>query len=120
MNRSSVLLIALLASPLALAAGTGPTYPDDPHNNAPQPGVDSTLNPIASRAMTRTARPPSRTTIVTCQAWTEQGPKGPVVPTQAALAAANAKPVAAGPGTGFGCRPAPSIHHPLIPTYHSA
>ncbi|MCK2113302.1 hypothetical protein [Pseudomonas juntendi] len=46
MNRSSVLLIALLASPLALAAGTGPTYPDDPHNNAPQPGVDSTLNPI--------------------------------------------------------------------------
>lgn len=117
MNRSSVLLIALLASPLALAAGTGPTYPDDPHNNAPQPGVDSTLNPIekptpriptrASRAMTRTARPPSRTTVVTCQAWTVQGPKGPVVPTQAALAATNAKPVAAGPGTGFGCRPAP-------------
>ena len=46
MTRTSILLIALLASPLALAAGTGPTYPDDPHNNAPQPGVDSTLNPI--------------------------------------------------------------------------
>ncbi|MFP3369462.1 MULTISPECIES: hypothetical protein [unclassified Pseudomonas] len=46
MPRSSILLIALLASPLALAAGTGPTYPDDPHNPAPRPGVDSTLNPI--------------------------------------------------------------------------
>lgn len=46
MPRSSILLIALLASPMALAAGTGPTYPDDPHNPAPRPGVDSTLNPI--------------------------------------------------------------------------
>ncbi|CAI3804144.1 hypothetical protein GLGCALEP_03546 [Pseudomonas sp. MM221] len=46
MPRSSILLIALLASPLALAVGTGPTYPDDPHNPAPRPGVDSTLNPI--------------------------------------------------------------------------
>ncbi|NIE74785.1 hypothetical protein F3J45_10105 [Pantoea sp. Ap-967] len=46
MTRSSLLLAALLASPLALAIGTGPTYPDDPHNPAPQPGVDSTLNPI--------------------------------------------------------------------------
>ncbi|WP_449432843.1 hypothetical protein [Pseudomonas putida] len=46
MNRSSFLLAALLVSPLALAVGTGPTYPDDPHNPAPQPGVDSTLNPI--------------------------------------------------------------------------
>ncbi|WP_252089019.1 hypothetical protein [Pseudomonas sp. MWU13-3659] len=40
------LLAALLASPLALAVGTGTTYPDDPHSPAPQPGVDSTLNPI--------------------------------------------------------------------------
>lgn len=46
MNRSTLLLAALLASPLAWAVGTGPTYPDDPHNPAPQPGVDSTLNPI--------------------------------------------------------------------------
>nr|WP_314483928.1 hypothetical protein [uncultured Pseudomonas sp.] len=46
MNRPSILLLALLASPLALAAGTGPTYPDDPHNQAPTPGADSTLNPI--------------------------------------------------------------------------
>lgn len=46
MNRCAVLLTALLASPLALAAGTGTTYPDDPHSSAPQPGVDSTLNPI--------------------------------------------------------------------------
>lgn len=46
MTRSTLLLAALLASPLALAVGTGPTYPDDPHNPAPQPGVDSTLNPI--------------------------------------------------------------------------
>ena len=46
MNRPSFLLLALLASPLALAAGTGPTYPDDPHNQAPKPGADSTLNPI--------------------------------------------------------------------------
>ncbi|PYB80899.1 hypothetical protein DMX11_02280 [Pseudomonas sp. LB-090624] len=46
MPRSSILLIALLASPLALAVGTGPTYPDDPHSSAPQPGADSTLNPI--------------------------------------------------------------------------
>ncbi|BAW23151.1 MULTISPECIES: hypothetical protein [Pseudomonas] len=46
MPRSSILLIALLASPLAFAVGTGPTYPDDPHNPAPRPGVDSTLNPI--------------------------------------------------------------------------
>ena len=45
MNRS-FLFAALLASPLAFAAGTGATYPDDPHNPAPQPGVDSTLNPI--------------------------------------------------------------------------
>lgn len=41
-----LLLTALLVSPLALAVGTGPTYPDDPHNPAPTPGVDSTLNPI--------------------------------------------------------------------------
>lgn len=40
------LLAALLASPLALAVGTGTTYPDDPHSPAPQPGVDSTLNPV--------------------------------------------------------------------------
>lgn len=46
MNRPSILLLALLVSPLALAAGTGPTYPDDPHNQAPNPGADSTLNPI--------------------------------------------------------------------------
>ncbi|WP_085678910.1 MULTISPECIES: hypothetical protein [unclassified Pseudomonas] len=46
MTRSTLLLVALLTSPLALAVGTGPTYPDDPHNPAPQPGVDSTLNPI--------------------------------------------------------------------------
>ncbi|MFJ4354007.1 hypothetical protein ACIPZ5_24325 [Pseudomonas sp. NPDC089428] len=46
MPRSTLLLLALLTSPLALAVGTGPTYPDDPHNPAPQPGVDSTLNPI--------------------------------------------------------------------------
>ncbi|MDD2135665.1 hypothetical protein [Pseudomonas kurunegalensis] len=46
MPRTSILLIALLGSPLALAAGTGPTYPDDPHSTAPKPGVDSTLNPI--------------------------------------------------------------------------
>ena len=46
MPRSSILLVALLAAPLALAAGTGPTYPDDPHSPAPKPGVDSTLNPI--------------------------------------------------------------------------
>ncbi|EKT4467505.1 hypothetical protein QEL93_002916 [Pseudomonas putida] len=39
-------LAALLASPLALAAGSGPTHPDDPHSPAPQPGADSTLNPI--------------------------------------------------------------------------
>ncbi|MGY3018618.1 hypothetical protein ACVWZ5_004177 [Pseudomonas sp. TE6283] len=44
--KHAFLLAALLASPLALAAGTGATYPDDPHNPAPQPGVDSTLNPI--------------------------------------------------------------------------
>lgn len=46
MPRSSILLIALLAAPFAMAAGTGPTYPDDPHNPAPKPGADSTLNPI--------------------------------------------------------------------------
>lgn len=46
MIRTSLLLAALLASPLALAVGTGPTHPDDPHNPAPQPGADSTLNPI--------------------------------------------------------------------------
>lgn len=40
------LLAAVFVSPLSLAVGTGPTYPDDPHNPAPQPGVDSTLNPI--------------------------------------------------------------------------
>ncbi|MBC3451480.1 hypothetical protein [Pseudomonas mosselii] len=44
--KHAFLLAALLASPLAFAAGTGATYPDDPHNPAPQPGVDSTLNPI--------------------------------------------------------------------------
>ncbi|MFK3775506.1 hypothetical protein [Pseudomonas sp. NPDC089406] len=44
--KRSFLLAALLVSPLALAVGTGTTYPDDPHNPAPQPGVDSTLNPI--------------------------------------------------------------------------
>ncbi|MGE7989907.1 hypothetical protein ACQKPE_02430 [Pseudomonas sp. NPDC089554] len=41
-----LLLAALLCSPLAMAVGTGTTYPDDPHNPAPKPGVDSTLNPI--------------------------------------------------------------------------
>ncbi|MFJ4157474.1 hypothetical protein ACIPZF_22060 [Pseudomonas sp. NPDC089752] len=46
MIRSSVLLAAMLAAPMALAVGTGTTYPDDPHNPAPKPGVDSTLNPI--------------------------------------------------------------------------
>ncbi|WP_235199882.1 hypothetical protein [Pseudomonas monteilii] len=46
MTRTSILLITLLGSPLALAAGTAPTYPDDPHSIAPRPGVDSTLNPI--------------------------------------------------------------------------
>ncbi|WDY60307.1 hypothetical protein [Pseudomonas sp. PSKL.D1] len=46
MHRPALLLAALLASPLAFAVGTGPTYPDDPHNPAPKPGVDSTLNPI--------------------------------------------------------------------------
>ncbi|MBF8747916.1 hypothetical protein E2H86_15640 [Pseudomonas putida] len=46
MNRSTLVLAALLATPMAWAVGTGPTYPDDPHNPAPQPGVDSTLNPI--------------------------------------------------------------------------
>ena len=46
MIRTSLLLVALLTSSLALAVGTGTTYPDDPHNPAPQPGVDSTLNPI--------------------------------------------------------------------------
>lgn len=40
------LLAALLCSPLAMAVGTGTTYPDDPHSPAPQPGVDSTLNPV--------------------------------------------------------------------------
>ncbi|MEJ5864875.1 hypothetical protein [Pseudomonas farsensis] len=44
--KRAYLLAALLASPLAFAVGTGTTYPDDPHNPAPQPGVDSTLNPI--------------------------------------------------------------------------
>ena len=44
--KHAFLLAALLASPLAFAAGTGATYPDDPHNPAPKPGVDSTLNPI--------------------------------------------------------------------------
>ncbi|WP_050577216.1 hypothetical protein [Pseudomonas cremoricolorata] len=44
--KRSLLLAALLVSPLALAAGTGTTFPDDPHNPAPAPGVDSTLNPI--------------------------------------------------------------------------
>lgn len=43
---STCLLAVLLASPLALAVGTGPTHPDDPHSNAPEPGVDSTLNPV--------------------------------------------------------------------------
>ncbi|MFJ2983132.1 MULTISPECIES: hypothetical protein [unclassified Pseudomonas] len=46
MIRSSLLLATLLAAPLAMAVGTGTTYPDDPHNPAPKPGVDSTLNPI--------------------------------------------------------------------------
>ncbi|WP_349975613.1 hypothetical protein [Pseudomonas sp. WHRI 8519] len=46
MMRTSLLLAALLASPLALAVGAGPTHPDDPHTPAPQPGVDSTLHPI--------------------------------------------------------------------------
>lgn len=41
-----VLIATLLCSPLAMAVGTGTTYPDDPHNPAPKPGVDSTLNPI--------------------------------------------------------------------------
>lgn len=42
----SCLLAALLCSPLAMAVGTSTTYPDDPHNPGPAPGVDSTLNPI--------------------------------------------------------------------------
>lgn len=41
-----LLIAAVLASPMAFAVGTGTTYPDDPHSPAPQPGVDSTLNPI--------------------------------------------------------------------------
>ncbi|MDR2308217.1 MAG: hypothetical protein LBE53_13630 [Paucimonas sp.] len=45
MNRS-LIFATLLATPLAFAAGTGATYPDDPHSPAPQPGVDSTLNPV--------------------------------------------------------------------------
>ena len=44
--KAALLLAALLASPLVLAAGTGATYPDDPHSPAPKPGVDSTLNPV--------------------------------------------------------------------------
>ncbi|MBK4987212.1 MULTISPECIES: hypothetical protein [Pseudomonas] len=54
MTRSSFLLVALLASPLTFAAGTGPTYPDDPHSQAPKPGVDSTLNPIEKPVPTDT------------------------------------------------------------------
>ncbi|MER2298798.1 MAG: hypothetical protein ABS956_15065 [Pseudomonas sp.] len=56
MTRSTLMLLALLTSPLALAVGTGPTYPDDPHNPAPQPGVDSTLNPI-EKPMPRSTDP---------------------------------------------------------------
>lgn len=41
-----LMMAALLVSPVVLAAGTGPTYPDDPHNPAPKPGVESTLDPI--------------------------------------------------------------------------
>lgn len=47
--KRSLLLAALLVSPLTFAAagaGTGTTFPDDPHNPAPTPGVDSTLNPV--------------------------------------------------------------------------
>ncbi|WP_049870552.1 hypothetical protein [Pseudomonas cremoricolorata] len=44
--KRSLLLAALLVSPLALAVGTGPTYPDDPHNPAPTPGVGTTLEPV--------------------------------------------------------------------------
>jgi len=40
------LLAALLASPLALAVGTGPIHPDDPHNTAPKPNAEGTLDPI--------------------------------------------------------------------------
>lgn len=42
------LLAAVFCSPLALAVGTSNDYPDNPHNSGPQPGVDSTLNPIPS------------------------------------------------------------------------
>lgn len=47
MKRHSIaaLLAALLASPLALAIGTGPTHPDNPHSTMPEAGTDSTLNP---------------------------------------------------------------------------
>ncbi|MHC6225463.1 hypothetical protein ACYU03_11935 [Pseudomonas sp. X10] len=49
-------LAAALAAPFSLAAGTGPTYPDDPHSTAPEPGADSTLNPI-ERPMPRDTDP---------------------------------------------------------------
>lgn len=44
--KPALLLAALLATPLAFAAGTGPTHPDDPHSTTPRPGADSTLNPV--------------------------------------------------------------------------
>ncbi|WP_312933403.1 hypothetical protein [Pseudomonas sp.] len=53
--KRTLLLAALLASPLAFAAGAGPGtgFPDDPHNPAPAPGVESTQNPI-EKPMPRT------------------------------------------------------------------
>lgn len=47
MKRHSIiaLLAAVLASPLALAVGTGPTHPDDPHSTMPDAGTESTRNP---------------------------------------------------------------------------
>ncbi|MEX5344018.1 hypothetical protein, partial [Pseudomonas sp. I2] len=54
--KATYLLAALLASPLALAVGTGPTHPDNPHTPAPNPGADSTLNPV-ERPMPRDTDP---------------------------------------------------------------
>ncbi|CAG8863260.1 hypothetical protein PS627_00196 [Pseudomonas fluorescens] len=39
------LLAAILASPMALAVGTGPTHPDNPHGTMPEAGTESTRNP---------------------------------------------------------------------------
>ncbi len=41
-------LAAALTAPLALAIGTGPTHPDNPHGTMPDAGTESTRNPIQS------------------------------------------------------------------------